>query len=107
MSLEIILTWEPGNIGWNEKTKTEKYIPNSNDPRIVTTSNITVKVTDKTWNKQQNLTHCLLKKVDCDNMSHLTCTGKYILPDEGKTITLKNIFSFQGDKIFFNFVLND
>ena len=47
MSLEIILTWEPENIGWNIKNKHEKYLPNSNDPRMVASSDITVKVTDK------------------------------------------------------------
>ena len=45
--LEMILTWEPENIGWNKTNKNENYIPNSNDPRIVTSSNINVKVTDK------------------------------------------------------------
>ena len=45
--LEMILTWEPENIGWNMTNKNENYIPNSNDPRIVTSSNINVKVTDK------------------------------------------------------------
>ena len=47
MSLEIILSWEPENIGWNTNNKSEKYLPNSNDPRMVTSSNMTVKVTDK------------------------------------------------------------
>ena len=47
MNLEIILTWEPENIGWNMTTKNENYIPNSNDPRMVTSSKITVKVSDK------------------------------------------------------------
>ena len=47
MNLEITLTWEPENIGWNVKNKFGKYIPNSNDPRMVASSNITVKVTEK------------------------------------------------------------
>ena len=51
MSLEIILNWEPENIGWNVKNKSEKYLPHSTDPRMVTSSNITVKVTDKIWSK--------------------------------------------------------
>ena len=51
MNLEIILTWEPENIGWNVKNKSEKYLPNSTDPRMVTSSNITVKVTDRIWSK--------------------------------------------------------
>ena len=44
MKLEIDLTWEPQNIGWNMTNKSEKYLPNSPDPRMVTSSNITVKV---------------------------------------------------------------
>ena len=47
MSLEIILTWEPETIGWNTNNKSEKYLPNSNDPRMETSSNIIVKVKDK------------------------------------------------------------
>ena len=47
--LEMILTWEPENIGWNKTNKIENYIPNSNDPRMVTSSKITVKVTDKIY----------------------------------------------------------
>ena len=47
MSLEITLNWEPENIGLNVKNKSEKYLPNSTDPRMVTSSNITVKVTNK------------------------------------------------------------
>ena len=44
MKLEIDLTWEPQNIGWNMTNKREKYLPNSPDPRMATSSNITVKV---------------------------------------------------------------
>ena len=51
MNLEIILNWEPENIGWNVKNKSEKYLSYSNDPRMVTSSYITVKVTDKIWSK--------------------------------------------------------
>ena len=51
MSLEIILTWEPENIGWNRTNKSEQYLPNSNDPRMVTSSNITVKVRDAILHK--------------------------------------------------------
>ena len=47
MVLEIILTWKPENIGWNVTNKSEKYLPNSNDPRMETSSNIIVKVKDK------------------------------------------------------------
>ena len=45
--LEIILSWEPGSIGRNMTIENEQYLPNSNDPRMVTSSYITVKVTDK------------------------------------------------------------
>ena len=45
--LEIILSWEPGSIGRNMTIENEQYLPNSNDPRMVTSSNITVKVKDK------------------------------------------------------------
>ena len=51
MKLEIDLTWKPQNIGWNMTNKREKYLPNSPDPRMVTSSNITVKVTDEIWSK--------------------------------------------------------
>ena len=44
MNLEIILTWEPENIGWNVTNSSEKYLPDWNDPRMVTSSNISVKV---------------------------------------------------------------
>ena len=45
--LEIILSWEPGSIGRNMTIENEQYLPNSNDPRMVTSSNITVKVKDE------------------------------------------------------------
>ena len=63
MKLEIDLTWEPQNIGWNMTNKREKYLPNSPDPRMVTSSNITVKVTDEIWSKYVRIiTHCLFIK---------------------------------------------
>ena len=45
--LEISLTWQPENIGWNATNENEEYLANSKDPRRVTSSNITVKVRDK------------------------------------------------------------
>ena len=47
--LEISLTWKPENIGWNITNKNEEYLADSKDPRRVTSSNITVKVTDKIY----------------------------------------------------------
>ena len=43
MVLDISLSWEPEKDG-NVTGKSEKYLPTSNDPRMVTSSNITVKV---------------------------------------------------------------
>ena len=47
MVLEIILTWEHENFGLNVTRKSEKYLPNLTDPRMVSSSNITLKVTEK------------------------------------------------------------
>ena len=47
MVLEMSISWEPENIGWNVTQKSEEYLPNFQDHRRVASSNITVKVTDK------------------------------------------------------------
>ena len=44
--LEISLSWEPENIGWNVTNRSEEYLANSKDPRRIKSSNITVKVTN-------------------------------------------------------------
>ena len=47
MCLEIFLSWESENFDWNARNKSEKYLPDSDDPRMVTISNVTLKVSLK------------------------------------------------------------
>ena len=85
MILEIILSWEPENIGWNVTSQSDKYLPDTQDPRIVISSNITV-------------------KVYCEKMSPVTCIGKYKPEGGGEYVTLRNTFAFPGDKIFITYL---
>ena len=57
MVLEIILTWEHENFVLNVTRKSEKYLPNLTDPRMVSISNITVKVTEKIPSESYTLYH--------------------------------------------------
>ena len=54
--LEITLTWEPENFDLNSTRKRDKYLPILTDPRMVSSSNITVKVTEKILTHSESYT---------------------------------------------------
>ena len=79
--------------------KSEPYLPGSKDQGKIEKISLTVKVNElDSVVSRRTIFYTEIPQVECGKMSSVFCNGKYT--NEGESETLREIFTFLGDKTY-------